>query len=227
MRHVTREMIEDKLKKIAKGVAMEGQYSGHATANGAMRCFRAIYNFAADRAPATNPLPQNPVKLKKVWLAVAPRTRSLSNGDVAKFYDSVCPLPNQVASDYLLLLLFTGLRRREAAGLRWEHVDLKDRVIRLPSSSTKAKRPLDLPMSDFVCDLLVARRALGSAAGWVFPAPSKSGHIEEPKFHLRQVHAACGIEVSCHDLRRTFVTVADLRHLPAGLEGAGEPRPRE
>ena len=63
-------------------------------------------------------------------------------------------------------------------------------------------------MSDIVYDLLVARRAIGDAK-WVFPSNSKSGHIEEPKFPLRMVAAATGIEVSAHDLRRTFVTTAE------------------
>ncbi len=47
-------------------------------------------------------------------------------------------------------------------------MDLNQRVIRLPATRTKAKRKLELPMSDFVRDLLVARRALGNAA-FVFP----------------------------------------------------------
>ena len=34
-------------------------------------------------------------------------------------------------------------------------------------------------MSDFVRDLLIARRAIGNA-GFVFPAPGKAGHIVDP-----------------------------------------------
>ena len=113
-----------------------------------------------------------------------------------------------MARDYLLLLLFTGLRRREAAALQWAHVDFKQRVIRLPAASTKAGRKLDLPMSDFVHSLLVARRALGDAM-WVFPSNSESGHIEEPRHPLDLVRDACGINVSAHDLRRTYVTTAE------------------
>ena len=62
-------------------------------------------------------------------------------------------------------------------------------------------------MSDFVRDLLVARRAVGDAT-FVFPAPGKSGYIAEPKFPLDAVAQATGIRVSAHDLRRTFITVA-------------------
>jgi integrase len=44
---------------------------------------------------------------------------------------------------------------------------------------------------------------------FVFPADSKSGHIEEPAFPLDQVAAATGTRVSPHDLQRTFVTAAE------------------
>lgn len=208
LRDITREMVEDQLRKIAKDVAQGGRHSGNATANGAMRAFRVLYNYAADRAPPTNPMPPNPVRLKKVWLPVQARTRSVGAADMPKFYHAVCGLQNAVARDYILLLLFTGLRRREASSLRWEHVDLPGRVIRLPAASTKAGRKLDLPMSDFVHSMLVARRGIGDTE-WVFPSASKSGHIEEPRHPLDLVRDACGVFVSAHDLRRTYVTAAE------------------
>ena len=43
----------------------------------------------------------------------------------------------------------------------------------------------------------------------MFPANSRSGHVEEPRHFLEQVAKATGIEVSVHDLRRTFVSVAE------------------
>jgi integrase len=208
LRAITREMVEDRLIKIAKEVSVRGRGSGHAAANSAMRALRVLYNFAADRAPPSNPMPPNPVRLKKAWLPVAPRTRIVAAEELPKFYKAVCKLPSEVARDYLLLLLFTGLRRREAAALRWDEVDFGARVIRLPAARAKAGRKLDLPMSDIVHDLLVARRALGNAK-WVFPANAKSGHLEEPKFPLRMVAAATNIRVSVHDLRRTYITVAE------------------
>ena len=197
LRDITREMVEAKLQKIAKDV-------GNATANFAMRVLRLLYSFAGDRAP----LPPNPVKLKKLWMPVEPRTRMVTGDELPKFYKAVCNLPSPVARDYILLTLFTGFRRREAAALRWSEIDFKARVIRLPAARAKSGKKLDLPMSDFVHDLLVARRAIGDAV-WVFPANSRSGHIEEPKAHLQSVAKSCGIYVSVHDLRRSFVTVAE------------------
>ncbi len=214
LRHVTRAMVEDRLRKIAAEVSKGGRHSGHVTANKAISIFRVLYNFAEGRAPPTNPMPPNPVRLRKQWLDVQPRTGHLSDADLPIFYEAVRALPNPVARDYLLLLLFTGLRRREAAGLRWQHIDLDERVIHLSAEDTKGKRKLDLPMSDFVHELLAARRALGDA-GWVFPASSKSGHVEEPRHPLDLVRDKTGINVSAHDLRRTFVTVAEATDMSA------------
>ncbi len=42
-----------------------------------------------------------------------------------------------------------------------------------------------------------------------FQAYSRSGHVEEPKFPLGQVADATGITVSAHDLRRSYITVAE------------------
>jgi integrase len=208
LRDISREAVEERLRAIAKEVAKRRGGSGAASANGTMRALRVLYNFAADRAPPSNPMPPNPVRLRKMWLPVAARTRHVSEGELPRFYEGVCKLPSEVARDYLLLILFTGFRRNEAAALRWEEVDFAARVIRLPAARAKAGRKLDLPMTDIVHDLLVARRALGDAK-WVFPANSKSKHIEEPKFPLKMVADATGIQVSVHDLRRTYITVAE------------------
>jgi integrase len=179
--------------------------SGHAVANGAMRVLRLLWNFAADKDPSLGP---NPVRLRKAWFKVARRERLVKADDLKKFHDAVTALPNPIARDFVRLLLFTGLRRREAAALKWSDVDLAGGVIRLPAVATKSGRKLDVPMSDVVRDLLVARRALGNAR-FVFPANSKSGHIEEPRAALDLVAAATGIAVSVHDLRRTFISTAE------------------
>jgi integrase len=185
--------------------------NGHATANAAMRALRALWYFAAERMPD---LPANPVRrLKRGWFPVERRERLVRSDELPAFYAAVNALPNPTARDYLLLLLFTGLRRTEAATLRWQDVDFTDRVLRLPAKSTKAGRKLDLPMTDFVRSLLVARRAQGRDGPYVFPSDGKSGHIAEPRFPLEAVAQACGVRVSAHDLRRTFVTVAEATEI--------------
>ncbi|HYU12569.1 MAG TPA: tyrosine-type recombinase/integrase [Stellaceae bacterium] len=213
LREITGDMIEERHRSIKReldrGNDQDGsvKVTGEATANGVMRAFRLLWNFVAERDPD---LPPNPVRrLRKGWYHVARRERMVRPDQLPAFYAAVDALPSRTAVDYIKLLLFTGLRRNEAAALLWEEIDFAERVIRLPAKRTKARRKLDLPMSDFVRNMLVARRALGRDGPFVFPADSRSGHLTEPKFPLAQVARDTGIAISAHDLRRTYTTVAE------------------
>lgn len=204
---ITPDMVEARHRAIAAEIEAQGRYNGESTANGVMRTLRLLWNYEADRNPD---FPPNPVRrLKRQWFQEHRRERLVRAEDLPRFYEGVLNLPNPIARDYLLFLLFTGLRRREAASLKWDYIDFTQQVIRLPAANTKAGRKLDLPMTDVIHDLLVARRAMGREGPYVFPADSRSGHIEEPAHPLDLVANATGIRVSAHDLRRTFVTAAE------------------
>src|SRR5260370_34850480 len=112
------------------------------------------------------------------------------------------------------LLLFTGCRRGEIMGLRWEWVDFERRFIRFPDSKTGAKT---IPLGDPAIDLL---RSVPAIAGceFVFPASRGNGHI----VGLRSVW---GKVMELADLRG--LRIHDLRHnsecpiIPSeALEGA-------
>lgn len=47
------------------------------------------------------------------------------------------------------------------------------------------------------------------ASPYVFPGEGKTGHIVEPKRAIEAIIEATGIIFSCHDLRRTFATIAE------------------
>jgi integrase len=206
LRSINPQMVKDRHAAIAEEVKRDGRYKGESTANGVMRALRTLWNFAAESNPN---LPTNPVRiLRRSWFVVHRRDRLVRNDELPKFYGAVRALPNQIAADYLTLLLFTGLRREEAASLTWADVDLTARVIRIPGPRTKAGRKLDLPMTDYVHDLFVTRRAIGQEQ-FVFPSNSRAGYLAEPKFFLNQVALKTGIRVSVHDLRRTYITVAE------------------
>jgi integrase len=158
--------------------------------------------------PDTN-LPVNPTRaLRRHWFRVRRRERLVKADELPAFYAAVRALDNPVAADYLTLLLFSGLRREEAASLTWNDVDLAGRVLRIPAARNKGDRRFDLPLTDFLRDLFVARRSLGRTE-YIFPSIGASGYIAEPKFPLNQVALATGIKVSAHDLRRTYETVAE------------------
>jgi integrase len=209
LRSITPEMVEAHHRVIASDIkSATGRYSGSASANMAMKTLRALWNWAADRDPT---LGANPVRrLKRAWFPVPRRTRYLTAEQLPTFYAATKSLLNPVHRDFLQLLLFSGLRRGEAASLRWENVDLHNRVLRIPAARTKANRKLDLPMTDLVFGIFVERQRLGrDASGFVFPASSATGYLSAPESALTQIAIATGIKVSAHDLRRTYITIAE------------------
>jgi len=113
------------------------------------------------------------------------------------------------------------LRRTEAARLRWADVSLEGRYFVV--YDTKNADPQELPLSDYLLDLLETRKAQGGESPFVFgvelpPADSTrrrgDGTITEPRRWMRQVTARSGVEFTCHDLRRTFITVAESLDVP-------------
>jgi integrase len=178
---ITSDMVESRHLELGKD-------PGAATANGVMRTLRAIFNHAIEKK--YQDVTSNPVKLRRQqWYDVPRRSRHVKADELPKFFAAVKSLDNAVARDYISLVLFTGLRREEAASLTWRDIDFTAQVIRIPAERTKPGRRLDLPMTDFVLKLLKARRELGDA-NYVFPANSGRGHIAEPKFPLGLVAQA-------------------------------------
>lgn len=214
---ITPQMIEQRHGAIAAEIAERnrgsrrggGPTTGQGSANSTMYIFSLLWNWKA--APHRSPeLGLSPTRaLKGNWYDQERRERLVKADDLPAFYRAVDGLPSRTQRDYLMLLLFTGLRRREAGSLRWDDIDFAAKLIRVSASATKAGRKLDLPMSSFVRDLLVARRALGRDGEYVFAAASKSGHIEDAKQSLALVAEETSIEICMHDLRRTFVTHAE------------------
>jgi integrase len=209
LREITGDMVEDRHRAIASSISKRGRNAGKVTANGAMKTLRTLYNFAKDRTPD---LPANPVqqRLKKGnWFPEPPQKRRVPEDKLAEFYTALRQLPHPVQRDYLTFLLFTGMRRTEAAKLKWSDIDLGKRMIHMPAENTKTNNAFDLPMSDVVHDLLVARRALGNS-GHVFPGKSEGRYIIGTTAPLRAVAKATGVQVSAHDLRRTYADVAEV-----------------
>jgi integrase len=203
---ITREMTEKKHAEIAAEIEQRGRYKGHATANATFRAFRAIRNWAAERDAD---LPPNPVAtLRRRWFKVKRRTRLVKADQLAEFYAAIGGLENEIAADYVRFLLLTGMRRTEAATLRWDAVDFVARTILISSEDNKSDEDFKLPMSDLVFNLLVARRAVGRAE-YVFVANSESGHIEDPSPHCRLRHRRAGE-------RKRYRTFPDYHSIAVG-----------
>jgi integrase len=65
-------------------------------------------------------------------------------------------LQNETLRDYLLLIIFTGLRRQEAAQLQLDQVDLEGKTLTI--SDTKNRETHTLPLCDYLHSLLTQRK---------------------------------------------------------------------
>lgn len=184
---------------------------GKTTANNAMRHLRSVYNFAA---ATHDDFPPNPVQIltqARAWHREQRRQTLVTAQDLPLWWQAVMAEPEH-SRDFLLMALFTGMRRGELMALRWENVDLNARLLHLPK--TKNGDPLHLPLSGFLTDLLTERKKQAGDSPWVFPGTGKGGHLVETKKFLLRVSAGSGVGFTLHDLRRTFITIAESLDVP-------------
>jgi integrase len=243
---LTKEIATTGGKAKLKAVALPEPKRREAAADNAMRVLRSVLNYTfEDEENGTlyaNPVTVLSSKKRKAWFKVDRRRTLVKNSDLPAWHKAVVNLDNSIMTDYLLFLIFTGLRRQEAATLKWKQVDFKEGCFTI--MDTKNKHPHTLPLSDYLDTLLTDRKeglkiefaeakaalvgidkmtlrcqqtahnrvALAEsrlASPYVFPGEGKTGFIVEPKRAIDSVTAATGISFSCHDLRRTFATLAE------------------
>lgn len=204
--------------KIAKHHEKLGKEHGEAYANLAMRVLRALFNFAAGQyedSQGKSLITENPVKRlsqTRAWYRVERRQSFIKSHELKPWVEGIKKLENQTLRDYLLLIIFSGLRRQEAATLKWEQIDLTAKTLKI--IDTKNHQSHTLPLSDYIYDLLKNRR-FKSASNYVFPGNGEHGHIIEPRKQIAKAIQASGIEFTIHDLRRTFITIAESLDIPA------------
>jgi len=190
-----------------------------ARANNAMRVLRAVLNHALSKYEDDNGKPlltNNPVdqlSQSRAWYKVERRRTVLAPHELAEWYAATNQLSYEVTRDYLHLLLFTGLRKTEAATLRWEQVCFKTKTFTIPD--TKNGEPHTLPLTDYLDDLLTQRKEASTGSPWVFPSPLHDSHLKEPRGATAKITELTGKPFTLHDLRRTFITIAESLDIPA------------
>lgn len=198
--------------KIVKRHTSIGEERGEAYANFSMRLLRALFNFAAGQyedSQGRSLITENPVKRlsqTRAWYRVERRQTFIKSYELAAWYEGVKQLKNETLRDYLLLILFTGLRRQEAAKLKWENIDLKAKTLTI--LDTKNHQDHVLPLSTYLYELL-ERRKQNAVNNYVFSGTGKDGHLIEPRKQMAIVTKLSGVEFTVHDLRRTFITIAE------------------
>lgn len=114
------------------------------------------------------------------------------------------------------VLALTGMRRSEAAALRWRDVDFTNGVIHIAHG--KGDKARDVPLAgDYALDALRQwQLEQGAGREWVFCPVERGAHVGRDKplsgsdvyDIVKQTEAEAGTAFKPHDLRRTFITEA-------------------
>ena len=103
------------------------------------------------------------------------------------------------------LLIFTGCRLNEIMTLKWEHVDLSERALRLPDSKSGAKV---VHLGEPAAELLSEAQRIEDNP-WVIFGTLPGKRLSDLQPFWRRVRARAGVkDVRIHDLRHTFASTA-------------------
>jgi len=226
-------------------VAKFNSIAAPSRANYTFRLVRLLFNYAKSiRDENGEPIVErNPVDVlsqRKLWHTEKPKREVIELAAIGAWWKAVHALkageperdadgrfkpgtsgPHSnadAARDFLVFLLLTGLRRNEAATLKWADVDLRGRYFTV-SAETKNHEPHALPLSDHLQTLLERRQAemvqLDAASpARVYVFAGDKGPLAEPKKQISKVVADSGVSFSSHTLRRTFASIAESIDIP-------------
>lgn len=202
---ITKDMVEERHIRLSAD-------HGKAFANRSARTLRSILNFAIGKYELSNGEPvlgENPfirISQTKQWHRTVRRTGHLKANQFSILFSELEKVSNPIVADFIRFILFTGCRRAEVASLMWDNVNISNQSFVI--SDTKNHNPIELPLTSYLIEL-IQRRQASRVNDYVFPAKSASGHIEEPKKTVIQIGETLGHHFTLHDLRRTYVTVAE------------------
>lgn len=226
---IDEDMVAERQRILSSANGPRGK--GEAQANQGMRVLRTLFNFAIEHYKDSNKqriVTLNPVralKVRRLWNDNVARDDLIEDDQLADWYNAVMSVDNETVRDFLLLLIFSGLRRGEASLLTLDRVrETGDRpYLVIPKEHTKNGVAHKLPLSDFLVCLLKRRRELLESDNvvpihgkrYVFPGDNADSPIVEPKRVIAKVIEQSKVEFSCHSLRRTFSAIAarlDIAH---------------
>ena len=198
------------LVDIKKSTALEyrkkrkGEGVGDITINREVSFLRKLLNVAADQEP---PLIETVPRFKLPNETSRARTRTIDAEEFAAVLAQICRRP---AQRYLIALYETSMRLNEPAKLKWDMIDLKAGLLRLPAEIVKEKHPRRTPISwefrQVLEELRVEQRRVSNLGGYVFtrkngqPIASIRTAFEKARRDAKLDH------VIPHDLRRTAIT---------------------
>lgn len=199
-----REFDHRKLSAIGRGDverlhAHVGATAGKVIANRVLTLVRAVLEKAVD----AELLQVNPAARVRKF-AEESRTRFLRPEEVPVLLETIDKSRHHSLKDFVLLALFTGQRRQNVVGMRWENLRLDDGVWEIPH--TKTGRHV-VPLIPQAVEILRRRRVEVAESPWVFPARRRNGCWAAANFCFRRALEGTPLaDLTIHDLRRSLAS---------------------
>ena len=168
------------------------------TANRTLQLVRVLFNFARreDLYAGENPAAGSFKPFKE-----HSRDRFLQPEELPKLFKALRDEPSRDLRDFVLLALFTGARRSNVMGMRWEQVTLASATWKIPDP--KNETPYVVALVPEAVAILKKRGP--EKEGYVFPGVGVSGHLTDLKRPWAALLQRAKIEdLHIHDLRRTL-----------------------
>jgi integrase len=179
-----------------------GQPSVHRRMHGAIH---RLYDWAQHRG-----LVRNAPADRIVTTAAPARERVLSLQELATIWRAAEGL-DPLYRDYVHLLIATGQRRAEVAGMTWSEIDLARGLWTLPGARTKARRQHTIPLPALAVRVLQVRQRT-AGEDLVLPSRSRDGKVDAPISGWAWLKRELDQRTSelpawqMHDFRRSLVT---------------------
>ena len=172
-------------------------------ANRTLNWFRRICGWAVERDILT----ANPCTGIKAPAPEKARDRVLSDDELAVIWRAACELeaPYDV---FVKMLILTGARRNEIAGMRWSEIDLDARIWTLPRERAKNNCELTLPLPDTIVTILRALPHVAGPSDYVFTRSGRNPIAASSKIK-KQLDDNLPADMPpwvLHDLRRSFAS---------------------
>jgi integrase len=176
-----------------------------------MRTLRAIYNHARKThryLPADNPVDAID------WNQEKRRDTGMGAKALAHWFDELIELENPLRREFHLFTLLSGCRPGALKVAEVGQLDLRRRILHVPSPKGGAKKAFDIPLSRPMIRCLIRAIRLGrqmhprAAQRWIFAADSAPGHLIEHK------EERSNLSKWANDLRQTFRTIGQAAEVP-------------
>lgn len=201
---------EDTLKVWYDREAIKGKHQ----AARALMMFRGFLRWCAARAEYRKLIDRDAGRAAAIVESLPQTTRrtdALEAAQVSGWWSGVEQLSNRTASVYLRVLLLTGARREELAGLTWANVDFQWRKLTI---ADKVDATRTIPLTPYVAQLLAT---LPRTNAHVFASAAKSGRISDTRAsHAKALKSAAIERLTIHGLRRSFSLLGEAAGAPAG-----------